>query len=519
MTSLFTKIKHTYEHAPEKTALVIGQESYSFTQLQKKVEAACFHFSKLGITQKDKVALVLPNGIEFIVSMLALAELNACLVPLPLGINTKAFATACNNTNIQHVIAWHASIKGYRDITSAQGLEIRNWIAAGKDLEFAYSFNSLVDDPKGNFTLTGELDLHAPYILTMTSGSTGTPKPIALSQHTKIERANSAIDLYQMSDNDTTLIATPLYHSLAERLIFVSLLSGGTAVLMPKFTIANWLQQIADNRVTFSIAVSSQLKQILSYQPIPDLSSLRCIVSSSALLDIAIKQKLLEILNCEFHECYGASEIAIATNIKFDREHPIPSVGKAITGTSLLLLDDNRQVVKVGEVGEIACKTPMVFSGYYKQRENTLSAFHQDYFCTGDLGKLDTEGNLYFVGRKKEIIITGGINIYPSDIESVVKEHHLIDSAVAFALDDEGLGEVVALALTLSVKDDEEESVVQQLRIKCATELDAQQQPRKYFIFKQLPQNAMGKINKLEIKSIAESQSNSSQWLYKMEQN
>jgi len=131
-------------------------------------------------------------------------------------------------------------------------------------------------------------------------------------------------------------------------------------------------------------------------------------------------------------------------------------------------------------------------------------------------------GNLYFVGRKKEIIITGGINVYPVDIEAVIKESESVDTAVAFALSDARLGEIVALALTTKSNTLNTEDVIKQLRIACATKLDAQQQPHKYFVFAQLPQNAMGKINKIEIKHLAEQITNSqlnqkNQWIFHME--
>ena len=519
MTSLFSQIKQAYLGRADKHALIIGERHYTFEQLKNKVEDACVHFAQLGISPGDKVILVLPNELEFIIAMLALAELNACLVPLPLGINAKAFAKACDNTSAKHVIAWHASLNSYKTIADNNKLSISNWVSVGKSLEWAHNFEASNDGRIKSPPTIASLDMDAPYILTMTSGSTGAPKPITLSQQTKVKRAHSAISLYEVTSQDITLIATPLYHSLAERLIFVSLLSGGTAVLMPKFTIKQWLAQIAEHKVSFTIAVSSQLKQILACDPIPDMSSLRCVVSSSALLDMTIKEALLKVLDCDFHECYGASEIAIATSIKFDPNSPIQSVGKAIPDTALILLSDDKKPVAIGEIGEIACKTPMRFSGYYQQTETTQNALFQDYFCTGDLGKLDKEGNLYFVGRKKEIIITGGINIYPSDIEAVLKAQPQVDNAVAFALKDDNLGEVVAVALTTSVPSDEIAGAVQKLRIACATELDAQQQPHKYFVFEQLPQNAMGKINKIAITSTAEAHKRADKWLYHMEQN
>ena len=154
----------------------------------------------------------------------------------------------------------------------------------------------------------------------MTSGSTGQPKPINLTQNNKYERAMAHIKLYDITENDRILAATPLYHSLAERLVLLPLLIGATSILLPRFTPSIWLNCVYEQKVTFTIAVTAQLSQIaqlLSSPFVPDISSLRSIVSSSALLEPYVRMELIDKLKCDFHEMYGTSETSTATSINF----------------------------------------------------------------------------------------------------------------------------------------------------------------------------------------------------------
>ncbi|HFD86547.1 MAG TPA: long-chain fatty acid--CoA ligase, partial [Gammaproteobacteria bacterium] len=342
-----------------------------------------------------------------------------------------------------------------------------------------------------------------PYILTMTSGSTGDPKPIGLTQATKFERAMSAIGLYQVSADDRILAATPLYHSLAERLALMAMISGATLVLKSRFSATQWMNTVREQRVSFTIAVSSQLKQVAGHLAChqDDFShTLRCVVSSSALLEPPVKAALIKRLDCDFHECYGASEIAIATNLSpGDAERKVSSVGRPIPGVEVMIVGDRDQPMEPGQVGEIVCRTPLSFSGYYQKHEKTVAAWWHEYFRTGDLGKLDEEGFLYYIGRKKELIISGGINIYPSDIEAVIGDVAGVDEVAAFAMDDSALGEVVAVAVVPMAGS---KPALKALRLHCARNLSDYQIPRKILLVESLPRNSMGKVVRRDLKQL-----------------
>lgn len=313
------------------------------------------------------------------------------------------------------------------------------------------------------------------------------------------------IRVYDISKEDRILAATPLYHSLAERLVILPLILGATSILLPRFTPELWLKCASEQKPTFTIAVSAQLAQILELLKKPDvptIDSFRSIVSSSALLEASVKYELIEQLKCEFHEMYGASEVSTVTDICFQKSPgKQKSVGIPFDEAKVRILrDDNNTDYDTDcapyEIGEIACKTQLQCKGYYKQEAMMEAAMFEGYFRTGDLGYMDEDGYLYFSGRKKELIITGAVNVYPHDIDVIVGRIPEVEECAAFAYPDSRLGEVVALAV---VPKEECEINLRALKTYCARNLADFQQPHKIYVVDKLPKNTMGKLQRMSI--------------------
>ena len=498
MSTISHRFFENAREVPEKIAVSCDGAAISYRVLASQVSKWSFAMRARGVSRGDHIGVLLPNSIEFVTLMLAAADIGAVLVPLNTTLPPSAVAKAFSVSDVKHVVASStllASLFGESsaDLSSIDGL----WLAVGKAVGRAESLGVLLAEyaPAAAPLMGAQPD--DPYILTMTSGSTGDPKPIILTQRTKLNRAAAAIEMYAVTSADRTLAATPLYHSLAERLVLIPLLTGGTSVLMSRFSPSEWLRVVAEQAVSFTIAVSSQLNllaALLVGARVPDFESLRCVVSSSALLEARIKEDLAAKLHCEFHECYGASEIAIASNLNAaGARRKLKSVGIAAAGVEIRILGEDDRLVATGERGEIVCKTPMLFGGYYKRPEQTRQAMWGEFFRTGDLGCLDDDGFLFYLGRKKDLIITGGINVFPADVESVIAECGLTLEAAAFSIPDQRLGEIVAVAL---VPKSPEDFKLKALRHYCATHLADYQQPRKWFVLDALPKNAMGKIMK-----------------------
>jgi len=455
---------------PDKKAIVFEDETLTYEELAVKVGICVRNLQNIGVKEGSRIALFLPNGVEFAVLMLSFAYIGAAIVPLSPALPITAAVKSVKTAECETAIA------------SSEYLSKNDFSP--------YFDGDAVFDAKSFFQGGGErplsfcnADVKTPFIITMTSGSTGDPKPIVLTQENKIKRAlDGARDIYGLGSEDVIIAASPMYHSLAQRLVLLPLMMGATSVIMRKFTPKSWLGEVQKHGVTFTLAVSSQLDMLLSEElESYDLSSLKCIVSSSALLRLESKEALVGRLGCEFHECYGASEIGIATNLSpKDGLSKLGSVGKALPYVDIRIAG-----------GEIEVKTDTLFGGYYKQEAKTKEAMDGEYFKTGDLGRLDDDGFLYYLGRKKELIITGGINVYPRDVEGVLVGVEGVKEAAVIGVPDEYFGEAI-LAVVVA----DEGVTKRDLQRACAKNLADYQQPLAYEFVEALPKNEMGKLQK-----------------------
>lgn len=482
---------------PNKTAIWCDNQVITYKQLADLVSQYSNYLLENGVSYREHIGIPMNNSIESVALILTAANLGIGLVPINPTLPLDAIKTAFTFGNVKHLIA--------RQVFFEQCEKLGGLNISGKEfcLDGEYGNTLPLADAKQmstqrpvNEELTGDETL----IITMTSGSTGSPKPIDLTQNNKYLRAMAHIELYNITKEDNILAATPLYHSLAERLVLIPLLIGGTSILLPRFTPNIWLNCVKALQVTFTIAVSAQLSQIaelLSSPFVPEINSLRCIVSSSALLEPHIKNQLIEKLECDFHEMYGTSEISTATSINFKESlNQKQSVGRPLPEADIRIIKEDGSLAPVHEIGEISCKTSLICNGYYGMPEVFNHELQNGYFKTGDMGYLDENGFLYFSGRKKEIIITGGINVYPADVEKCVSRLPEVSECAAFAYPDERLGEVVALAVVAKQNCNLNKRIIQ---VQCARNLADFQQPHKIFLVDELPKNAMGKLVKFKL--------------------
>jgi len=489
--------------APDKEAIWCDGKSISYAEMAELVSRYSNLLVSLGVSHGDHIAVPMNNSIESVALFFSAADLGLCVVPLNPSLPFDAIKVAIRAGNIKHLIARKIF---FAECEKNGGIDIPGFsICLDQEYPGTVPFEKIKEMPATRPELDYDVEDDESLILTMTSGSTGTPKPIDISQRNKYERSMAHIRVYNLTKDDRILAATPLYHSLAERLVILPLILGATSILLPRFTPAIWLKCAEEQKPTFTIAVSAQLAQILELLRLPEapsITSFRSIVSSSALLEASVKYELIELLKCEFHEMYGASEVSTVTDICF-QETPDKqkSVGKAFDEAEIRILRENADDGAITdcalhEVGEIAVKSKLQCKGYYKQEQMMQVAMFEGFFRTGDLGYMDEDGYLYFAGRKKELIITGAINVYPNDIDAVVGKLPEIEECAAFSYPDERLGEIVALAV---VAKEGLEINLRALRNYCARNLADFQQPHKFFVVDKLPRNAMGKLQRMAI--------------------
>lgn len=487
---------------PQKQAIWCDGKTATYSEMADLVSRYSNFLVSKGVQYGDHVAIPMNNSIESVALFFTAADLGVCLVPLNPTLPLDSIKVAMKSGDMKHLIARKSFLS---ECEKNGGVDVPGvTICLDGDFNGAYSFSEVATMPTTRPAcehINGDESL----ILTMTSGSTGTPKPIDISQQNKVDRSLAHIRVYGLTKDDRILAATPLYHSLAERLVILPLILGATSILLPRFTPAIWLKCAEEQKPTFTIAVSAQLAQILDLIKQTDaqgIDSFRCIVSSSALLEEKVKLELIERLKCEFHEMYGTSETSTVTDICFQKaRNKQKSVGLPFDEAEIKILrddEDNELECAVGEVGEITCKSKLTCKGYYKLKNMMEMATTDGFFRTGDLGYVDEDGYLYFAGRKKELIITGAINVYPNDVDAVVNQLTAVEECAAFSYPDERLGEVVAVAIVVKDGCELNERTV---KMYCARKLADFQQPHKIFFVDMLPKNTMGKLQRNRILS------------------
>ncbi len=478
---------------PEKQAAWCDGKTVTYKEMADLVSRYSNFLLSKGVRYGDHIAIPMNNSIESVALFFTAADLGVCLVPLNPTLPLESIKVAMQSGDMKHLIARKSFLS---ECKKNGGVDVLGTtVCLDGEFDGACPFSEVATMPTTRPAcehINGDESL----ILTMTSGSTGTPKPIDISQQNKIDRSMAHIRVYGLTKEDRILAATPLYHSLAERLVILPLILGATSILLPRFTPAIWMKCAVEQKPTFTIAVSAQLAQILELlkqNNTENIDSFRSIVSSSALLEEKVKMELIDKLHCEFHEMYGTSETSTITDICFQTaRNKQKSVGYPFDEAKVrILFDDEERDCVVGEVGEIACKSKLTCKGYYKMDNMMQLAMVDGYFRTGDLGYLDEDGYLYFAGRKKELIITGAINVYPNDIDMVVGQIPEVEECAAFSYPDERLGEVVALAI---VRKDDCELTERTIKTYCARNLADFQQPHRIFFVDALPKNAMGKL-------------------------
>jgi len=422
---IYEIVKNNSFKNPDKIALVFDK-AYTYKEIIELVDNYKYKFPKF-----SHVAVLFENSIEFVVFILLASKYQFSIIPL--SVYTK-------------------NIDFYVD---------------KMDIDFIVTKDEI---KKLNIT---KKEFHN-YILVTTSGSTSEPKPIVLTEEIKLKRIEIAKSTYNLSDKDTILISTPLYHSLAIRGVLMSLVLNATGVVLKQFNPKEYLQTIQDKKVTFSFSVSSQLEAISDIIIDYDVSSVKSMVSTSYSIKQEIKKKLLEYF--DIYECYGTSEIGCITHLSpQDIKIASNSVGKALKSVEIKI-----------ENGEIIANSLWRAKEYYKIK--TIP----EWFNTGDLGEIK-EGYLYYKGRTKELIKTGGISVYPIDIEKVILEIDGVKEVAVIGLDDSYFGEIVAAIIVGDVKKNE---IMRYLQKR----LLPYQIPLFYDIVDTLPKNHMGKLQKFKLK-------------------
>jgi fatty-acyl-CoA synthase len=487
---------------PAKTALVVvaGGERLSYAELDRRAERCAALWRSQGLAPGERVAVLAGNSVELLEAFFAAGKSGVVLVPL----NTRATAHEhravledCAAAALFYEAEHGATAAALAEVAGVR-LRVRFGAGEGGDPEYRRLLERVPEEAVRGPRPAPE----DPYCLLYTSGTTGRPKGVVIPHRMVAWNAYNTVVGWQLRESDVSPVFTPLYHAGGLGVFLLPLFAvGGTVVLHRGFDAAEVLAAIEREGSTVILGVPTIL-QMLAEAPgfeTADLSRVRWLISGGAPLPRSVIETYHR-RSLVLRQGYGLTEVGVNCFAMSDEEAytKAGSIGKPLMFTEVKLVDEAGAEVAAGEVGELCFRGPHVSSGYWGNPEATAKAYDgEGWFHTGDLARRDEEGFFYIAGRRKEMFISGGVNIYPAEIESELLAHPELADAAVVGVPDERWGEVgVAFVVPAAPPGPASEELAAYLEERLAR----YKVPKRFVVVDDLPRTPYGKVVKGELK-------------------
>jgi long-chain acyl-CoA synthetase len=493
--NLALNLTRTAAEHPDAIACKLDDAAFNYQLLDNASARVSAMLASKGVGPGDRVGIMLPNVPYFPAVYYGVLRAGAVVVPMNVLLKAREVGYYLQDSGAKLLFAWHdfmdAAEKGAKSDPAHPEVEVVP-VKPGEieGVIFDYEPDDSVADVEADDTA----------VILYTSGTTGKPKGAELTHDNLRRNVSTAVKLFSLGVDDMIFAGLPLFHSFGQTCTMNAAVCSGAAItLLPRFDPAKALEILERDGCTVFEGVPTMYGALLNHpdREQADVSKLRVCASGGASMPVEVMRGFEEAFGCKILEGYGLSETSPVASFNHpDRERKPGSIGTPIDGTEMKVVDDDGNEVELGEIGEILIKGHNVMKGYWERPEATAESIKDGWFATGDMAKIDEDGYFFIVDRKKDLIIRGGYNVYPRDIEEVLYEHPAVCEAAVVGMPHDDLGEEVGAAVALKDGESVDEET---LKAFVKEQVAAYKYPRKIWFVDELPKGPTGKILKREI--------------------
>jgi long-chain acyl-CoA synthetase len=490
--NLASIVTESAAQVPDSPAIRLGDVELTYAELDERSARMATVLRERGLQPGDRVGVMLPNVLEFPIAYYGVLRAGAVVVPMNVLLKRREIAFYLEDSGAELLLGWHgfaAEARGGAADAGAELIEVEPQSFAAMLAEH---------EPAPGLADTDEEDTA---VILYTSGTTGKPKGAELTHANLFRNADvSSRTTSEIAAGDVVFGGLPLFHSFGQTVSMnASLMVGACLTLVPKFDPGEALETMQRDRVTHFYGVPTMYGALLHHpeRESYDTSSLRTCITGGASMPVEVLRGFEEAFGAIVLEGYGLSETSpVSSSNHPDRERKPGSIGTPLEGVEMKVFDEDDNEVAQGEVGEIVIRGHNIMKGYWQRPDATAEAMRGGWFHSGDMARVDEEGYFYIVDRKKDLIIRGGYNVYPREVEEVLYEHPKIREAAVVGVPHDEWGEEIGAAV---VAHDGEELAAEEISAYVKERIAAYKYPRIVWFVDELPKGPTGKILKREI--------------------
>ncbi len=493
-------------YTPDARCLVTGDgTTYSFGDINRRVNRLARALRAHGVERHDRIGILATDSVDYMVLLMASMKVGSTYVPLNYRLAPGEIVTFARAAGLDAFVTMERYAEAAAAVDDAcPGLKLRASFDGFGDRALVAD---LVESEADDSDVEVPTELEDVISIMFTSGTTGRPKGVMQSMRMVGVSTNVSLLDFGFKRGELRYTASPMFHAAGMGSIYYGIARGFGSLILDQFdppTLLTWMQS---GELTGALLMPTMLKALLDVPGVRDQEypNLRSIVYGGSPIGIDLLRDAIDTFGCDFFNSFGAGTEAAGQTMFYPEdhlralageEHLLGSIGRPMYGVDLRLCDEELNDVPRGVVGEIHTRSETVMSGYLDDPERTAQAVVDGWFRAGDLAWMDDDGYLFLVGRKSDMVIRGGENVYPVEIEAVLLEHPSVSSVAVVGQPDDYWGEVVVAAIELAPGHDLDETA---LARHCRERLAAYKVPVRFFAMEDLPRNVNGKLQKFAV--------------------